>query len=92
MKYVLMAGGYVLCSSRWSSSYKPVELTKISPLPFGRKAMVFRSTEEAAELHRNLTGFSYYDLVEWAGHRWKGRVKKVKMPKRARIFRNTKGG
>jgi hypothetical protein len=89
MKYVLVAGGYVLCSSGLTTSYKPVEMRKIWPFPFGRKAMVFHSTEEAALIQHNLEGYNYYDLAEWRGPWWKGRRKKVKIPKRSRVIRNT---
>jgi len=51
--------------------------------------MVFRTTEEAAAIQHNLTGYSYYDLAQWQGPWWKGRLKKVKIPKRSRVIRNT---
>ena len=89
-KYILVAeNGQILCSSRWFKSYKPVPPEKIWPFPFGRKAMVFRTTEEAAAIQHNLTGYSYYDLAQWQGPWWKGRLKKVKIPKRSRVIRNT---
>lgn len=86
-RFVLVAGDYVLCSG-FTDKPHPMPFSKILPWPFPAKAMVFDSSAHAAEFQRNMEGYNYYDLMEWKGPWWKGRRRKVKIPRRSQIFRN----